>query len=265
LLLAIEAANGLAISPDGNISLDQAIENEYLGLRNGILDQSAILLSRRDQLMYIDCLTRSYQRHPPLGGRFGGSLLIAFSGLKKTLVATDYNRRVEECQVAARSLLHAVGRPEERPVLRAIDADEYACHKHVLSGPPARRAEHFFSEMARVRDGVRAWCEGDLERFGRLMTESGQSSIDNYQCGCAPLIDLYRILVDTPGVLGARFSGAGFRGCCVALVEPGAAGEAASRVDFEYRRRQPELSDSAHALLCESADGAAILPFMSSR
>jgi galactokinase/galacturonokinase len=112
--------------------------------------------------------------------------------------------------------------------------------------------------MSRVEQGVVAWRDGDRERFGRLISQSGASSIEDYQCGCPPLIDLYQILQDTPGVLGARFSGAGFRGCCVALTDPAAGEQAAERVLAEYRRRHPELADGAYTLLCQTDDGAAV-------
>jgi galacturonokinase len=259
LLLALEHANGLQVSPEENIRLDQAIENGYLGLRNGILDQAAILLSRRGQLTYVDCLTGDYQRFSPPADPFRFTILIAFSGLKQALVATDYNRRVEQCTAAAKALLAAVGRPDAQPVLRSISLAEYRESKQVLKGAEARRAEHFFSEMQRVELGVAAWREGDLERFGQLIRQSGASSIENYQCGCPPLIDLYGILHDTPGVLGARFSGAGFRGCCVALTQPEAGEQAAERVLAEYRRRHPELADDAYTLLCQTSDGATVL------
>lgn len=257
LLLALEHANGLEVSPHDNIDLDQAIENGYLGLRNGILDQAAILLSRRRQLTYIDCLTRTHQ-HFPAPQEFSFTILIVFSGLKRALVATDYNRRVVQCTAAAEALLAAVGRPDAPRVLRSIAPDEYEDWKHVLKGPVARRAEHFFVEMARVQQGVVAWRDGDRERFGRLISQSGASSIENYQCGCPPLIDLYQILQDTPGVLGARFSGAGFRGCCMALTDSATGEQAAERVLAEYRRRHPELADGAYTLLCHTDDGAAV-------
>ena len=259
LLLALEEANGLTVTQQDNIALDQAIENEYLGLRNGILDQSAILLSRRDQLTYIDCQTRHHELIPAAAVAGSPAVLIAFSGLKKALVGTDYNRRVEECRTAAGLLLRALGRPDAMPVLRNIDPDEYAQYRQVLDGPPARRAAHFFSEVERVRQGIDCWRRGDLAGFGRLVSASGESSIRNYECGCPPLIDLYEILIATEGVYGARFSGAGFRGCCLALMDAPAANQAVESVLRQYRQRQPQLADDAFALVCRSDDGARIL------
>jgi len=255
-LLALEEANGLSVSATGNVDLDQRIENGYLGLRNGILDQSAILLSRRDHLTVIDCRRRA---HECVEGGPGVSphFLIAFSGLREALVNTDYNRRVEECRSAATTLLAAAGRAGGEPLLGEISADEYEQHAERLPAVEARRAAHFFGEMARVQRGAAAWRHGDLGELGRLMTASGASSIHNYECGADPLIDLYEILVDTPGVLGARFSGAGFRGCCVALVEPEAASAAAEEVAQRYGERQPAwAAQAAPVMICNSDDGA---------
>jgi galacturonokinase len=258
-LLALEDVNGLPVAPERNVLLDQFIENQYLGLRNGILDPSAILLSRRDHLTRIDCATVRFETIPRPASMPRFAILIAFSGLKQALVATDYNRRVAECAEAAATLLAAAGRPRETPLLGRVSAGEYAAHGRLLTGAPARRAEHFFSEVDRVARGIEAWRRGDIEEFGRLVTASGQSSIVNYECGSPPLIDLYRILIETPGVYGARFSGAGFRGCCFALVRPECAEEAAQRVRESYARRHPDLAPDARVFLCASNDGARIL------
>lgn len=260
LLLALEEANSLAVSAQENIALDAAIENGYLGLRNGILDQAAILLSRRDQLTHLDCRTQEHELIPAAERLEPWSVLVAFSGLKQALVGTDYNRRVAECRVAAARLLRALGRPDVEPVLRNVEPDEYAAYASLLNAPLARRAAHFFGEMERVRQGVLCWQQGDLAEFGHLVSASGESSIQNYECGCPPLVDLYDILLATDGVYGARFSGAGFRGCCVALVAADAAQQAADAVLGRYRARQPQLADAAAAFVCRSDDGARVLP-----
>lgn len=277
-LLALEAANGLDVSAQENILLDQAIENEYLGLNNGILDQAAILLARRNHLTVIDCLefaraaesghataapndvlsrgTSALERPatmPPF------TILLAVSGLTRAIISTDYNRRVVECSEAARTLLDATGRHATQARLGMLSHEEYAAHRRMLSGAPAKRAEHFFTEMRRVRIGQEAWRRGDLAAFGALVTESGRSSIVNYECGCAPLIDLYEILIQTEGVRGARFSGAGFRGCCLALVDPAAVDQIVFEVRRRYASRHPELAGRARFLISQSEDGARLL------
>jgi galacturonokinase len=281
-LLALEAVNDLDCSVAENIHLDQLIENHYLGLHNGILDQAAILCSRRRHLTVIDCkafakatdpslaqthqpsfntpaAAKAVQTLPPSPALPAFSILVAFSGLTQAVITTDYNRRVAECADAARLLLQAAGRPLVPACLGLVDRAEFEAYRALISGPAARRAEHFFGEMDRVARGITAWQLGDLVKLGRLMRESGQSSIRLYECGSPPLIDLYEILNETPGIYGARFSGAGFRGCCVALADPRAAAEALPALRHAYAARQPALAERAQFFLCRPADGARLL------
>lgn len=254
-LLALEDVNGLAITAAQNILLDQAIENEYLGLHNGILDQSGILLSRKNYLTLMDCATRRHALIPAGASAPSCSILLAFSGLRRALTGTDYNRRVAECAEAARILLAAAGRPEAAPVLGNISEHEYSAHQNRLPAPLERRAAHFFTERERVHAGVEAWQRGDMHAFGQLMTASGESSIRRYECGCPPLIDLYEVLLKCPGVFGARFSGAGFRGCCIALVDQ-AATPPADEILHAYAQCQPDLARNATVAVVHSDDGA---------
>ncbi|CAI0387962.1 unnamed protein product [Linum tenue] len=271
-LLAFESANNLTMSEVENIELDRLIENEYLGLRNGILDQSAILLSSHGCLTYMNCKTKEHELVRPFklqkdhqsDLQKSYKILLAFSGLRKALTSNPgYNRRVAECQEAARVLLKASGMDKVEPLLGNVEFKAYEMHKDKLDSDLAKRAEHFFSENMRVKKGLEAWTSGNLEEFGRLISASGLSSIKNYECGCEPLIQLYEILVKTPGVYGARFSGAGFRGCCIALVSADVADEAAALVRAEYAKAQPELAATIHpdaaALICEPADSARLI------
>jgi galacturonokinase len=156
----------------------------------------------------------------------------------------------------------AVGRRSSDPILGNVSADEYDAHKHRLQDAEARRAAHFFSEGDRVRQGDAVWRQGDLAGFGALMSASGESLIRNYECGSAPLIDLYNTLIETEGVYGARFSGAGFRGCCVALVEPQSLEQVEHQVLATYSRRHSDLAENASLVPCDTEDGAAILDDM---
>ena len=97
------------------------------------------------------------------------------------------------------------------------------------------------------------------------MTASGESSIRNYECGSPPLIDLYEIMVRCSGVHGARFSGAGFRGCCVGLVDPAAAEQAGDTIQREYSARHPELAPDVSVAICHSDDGARFVSPASAR
>ncbi|XP_051219044.1 galacturonokinase isoform X1 [Lolium perenne] len=270
-LLALENVNDLDLSPVDNIQLDKSIENKYLGLENGILDPSAILLSRYGYLTFMDCKTASpsYAYFSELNksqqpqGQLPFKILLAFSGLQHNLPKSrGYNTRVFECKEAARALLCVLG-CEDAPILRNVDPGVYEAQKCILDENLARRAEHYFSEMKRVAKGRDAWARGNLQEFGQLVSASGRSSIVNYECGSKEMIQLHEILLKAPGVLGARFSGAGFRGCCLAIVDSERAEEAAAYVRAEYEKAQPELVSKIPAdrrvLVCEPGDSACVI------
>ncbi|PIN12773.1 Galactokinase [Handroanthus impetiginosus] len=271
-LLAFESANKLIISSAENIEYDRLIENEYLGLKNGILDQSAILLSSYGCLTCMNCKTKEHRlvRSPDLNGNhINGrkkqfSILLAFSGLKQALITNPgYNSRVAECREAARVLLQASGNEGLEPLLSNVEPEAYEEHKCKLDPNLAKRAEHYFSENKRVVKGVEAWARGNMEDFGKLISASGLSSIQNYESGCEPLIQLYEILVKAPGVYGARFSGAGFRGCCIAFVDADRALDAALFIWREYSKLQPKLAsqidDESMVHICDAGDCARII------
>ncbi|KAJ8751538.1 hypothetical protein K2173_016773 [Erythroxylum novogranatense] len=296
-LLAFEWANNLIITSMENIEYDRLIENEYLGLKNGILDQSAILLSRHGCLTCMNCKTKEHKLVRPLKLQKSYKILLAFSGLRKALTSNPgYNLRVAECREAASVLLKTLGNEKMEPLLCNVEPEVYKIHKGNLEPNIAKRAEHYFSENKRVIEGIiqsnckinsipnmfmlifilclllhyvmiipglEAWTSGNLEEFGKLISASGQSSIENYECGCDPLIQLYKILLRAPGVYGARFSGAGFRGCCVAFVDADLAAVAASFVKEEYKKAQPELASEINpdssVLVLEAGDSARVI------
>jgi galactokinase/galacturonokinase len=178
----------------------------------------------------------------------------------QALVGTNYNNRVAECQAAARQLLQFAGQPvAENPRLRTVDPSVFAGHRERLEEPLRRRATHFFTEMERVTQGQAVWRAGDLARFGELMTASGASSIHNYECGCPQLITLYNILRETPGVYGVRFSGAGFRGSCLALIDPRQRETIAETLHRRYPVAHPDIADYYSIHSCQPADGARLL------
>lgn len=259
-LLALEHANALEVTPEENIELDRIIENEYIGLKNGILDQSMILLSRKGALTAMDCRTGEYAHIPPGNDLPDFRLAVIHSGIEQALVSTGYNRRVAECQDAARLLLEASGQPpRERPVLGDVSPELFAEYGHRLPADLAKRARHFFTEQERTSEGRAAWAAGDLRRLGALIAASGESSITNYECGTPALIDLVRILNGVPGVYGARFSGAGFRGACFALAAPDAGPAIEEALQREFNPRHPELAGRWHLDLCRPDEGARVL------
>ncbi len=256
-LFALEEANSLALDAKANIRLMQVIENEYIGLNNGILDQSMILLSERGRLVSLDCLTEEGETVAPGAAMPQFAIAVVYSGVSEALVSTDYNRRVAECEEAARLLLRAAGL--EAPPgakLRHVPREVFEAYARELPHNLRRRATHFFGELKRVEQGVAAWRAGDLTRFGELVSASGESSIVNYECGSPELTEIYRLLLACEGVYGARFSGAGFRGSCIALCSPEAEEEIRRAMEEEYARKFPKLAGSFEVHLCSPDDGA---------
>jgi len=256
-LLALEEVNGLRISQKENIVLDQAIENRYIGLNNGILDQSVILLGEQGRLLQLDCQSGEHESiaFPTNGSKF--EVTLVYSGLARSLASTEYNRRVTECREAASLLLQYAGNSaSEPPVLRHVSKGIFDMYAHLLPEAPRKRAQHFFDEIARVPKGVDAWRAGDLTQFGNLINASGESSIRNYESGAPHLITLYRLLSDMPGVYGARFSGAGFRGSAVALTHPDAREEIRQRIQVEYSKAHPDTAEKFSIHFCQLGPGA---------
>lgn len=281
-LKALAAVNGVTIQPRELITMAQAAENQYVGVRCGKLDQSCIVLSRANHLLVLDCQTDTYELLPWTGSPF--SIGVFYSGLERSLATSDYNRRQDECREAACRLIanaHTAGLPvipdhtgyddhtdsdhtgNDKDgsgggvLLRDVPVEIYEAYRSALPEKLARRADHFFGEMRRVKSGIAAWKAGDLNAYGSLIFDSGMSSIVNYECGCDELITLFHILQNTPGVLGARFSGAGFKGCCMALIEPTLADQVLATVQKEYLKTYPQLADRYEAYICSTADGVA--------
>ena len=120
------------------------------------------------------------------------------------------------------------------------------------------RAEHWYSEMARVEKAAEAWRKGDLGAYGAFSFESGHSSIYQWETGSPELKALYDIMLKTDGIYGGRFSGAGFKGCCMALIDPAFADSIREHVTKEYLQQFPDLRDKFSVHFCESADGVTL-------
>jgi galactokinase len=275
-LLALEQANGLEVPPLENIRLDQYIENVYLGLNNGILDQSIILLSDEKHLTYLDCQSVEVQMIDSPFQQNDFEIVVVHSGVNEALVGTDYNRRVAECQEAARLMLEWAGYNVPAPstplrrgsgqgsghsslTLRLVPEEVYHTYGRRLPEKLSKRAAHFFTEMQRVREGIVAWRKGDLDTLGQLISASGASSINNYECGCEHLMTIYEILNACPGVYGARFSGAGFRGCCIGFINPAYQGNIVEAIQRRYPQAHPEVADKYGVYFCHPAGKAKVL------
>lgn len=257
-LSALTQVNGIHLSPFEMISIARMAENKYVGVSCGKLDQSCEVLSQKDHLLYMDMQNDAYELIPAHQSMKDYRIAILFSGLERSLAGSKYNMRVDECKSAAYAMLAFAGMEYgkyDQTNLRDVPEEVYHQYKNRLPEPWRRRAEHYYSEMRRVDEGTKAWRRGDIERYGELCFESGYSSIYNYESGSDELKQLYHIMRHTKGIFGGRFSGAGFRGSCMALVDPVYVEEIAYQIEKEYLHAFPNLEGKFQIRFCQSADG----------
>ena len=258
-VMAFAKANGITLQPFEVVQIASEAEREYIGLNNGILDQSCIALGRKNGLLFLDCDSNDYRiinRHPDMP-EF--EIAIFFSGLTRSLVNSDYNLRVYECKTAAWNMLAYMDQPLktfDKTFLRDIPKASFDKTKIAMPARFARRAEHFYSEYRRVRQGVTAWETGNLKLFGKLSFDSCESSIHNYECGSPELIAIYEIMRTLPGVWGGRFSGAGFKGACIAIVDPAYKEEIERQMTARYLEQFPEYENTFKCYFVKPDDGA---------
>lgn len=263
-VMALSKVNGLNLDKMQIISYASKAEREYVGLNNGILDQACVVLCESDKLLFLDTNNSQYELLPfgdgkqPLPFKLG----IFFSGVTRKLTGTDYNLRVSECKTAAWIMQAYEGqhlKELQETRLRDVDPSVFEKYQEMMPQRFAKRARHFYTECDRVNKGVQAWKEGDIVRFGQYVFESCESSMNNYECGSPELIALYHILRKADGVYGGRFSGAGFKGACIALVDPNKEDSIRQFVTEEYLKEFPQYKDSFELYFCNPCNGVDFL------
>ncbi len=257
-LVALCTMNGITLTPQEMILIAKEAENKYVGVACGKLDQSCEVYCKKDHLLYMDMKDDSYELIAQPASMKPYEIAIFFSGVERTLAGSAFNMRVDECRSAAYALKALAGMNYgkfEETNLRDVPFEVYQQYKDRLPETWARRAEHWYTEYFRVEKGVEAWRRGDVEEFGRLSFESGHSSIYNWETGSPELKTLYEIMARTPGIYGGRFSGAGFKGCCMALINPDYREEIEATVTREYLKAFPSLEGKCLVHFCRSADG----------
>ena len=257
-LSALCRVNGIHPAARDIILTALAAENNYVGVSCGKLDQSCEVYSKKDHLLYLDTKDDSYELIPQNPNMKPCEILIFFSGIERTLAGSGYNMRVDELKSAAYALKAFSGMEYGKfgdTYLRDVPRKVYEEYKDRLPENWAKRAEHWYTEYDRVGAGAEAWRRGDIEEYGRLSFESGRSSIYNWETGSPELKTLYEIMTQTDGIYGGRFSGAGFKGCCMALVDPAFEESILAKVGREYLAAFPALEGKYSAHVCHSADG----------
>lgn len=227
---AVAALLGARPGEDESIRLAHAAETRYVGVRCGILDQTAIFLGREDSVLHFDC-TELTREHLPLDGA-EALVAVVDSGTARDLAASAFNRRVAEC-TRALALLQ-----EDLPgvaCLRDVRREDFAEREARLPEDLRRRVRHVIDEQERTERGAAALRRRDVAAFGAMMTEAHRSLRELYEVSTPELDAIVAAAGRVPGCHGARLTGAGFGGCAVALVHPGARAEFSARVPRDYR------------------------------
>ena len=257
-LSALCKVNGIVLPKQEIIDLAYDAELNYVGVSVGKLDQSCEVLSKKNHLLYLDTKDGQYELIPQSPNMKPYKIAIFFSGLEHSNVGSKFNVRVDELKAGVYALQAFAGMDYgkfKEAMARDVDRTVYEQYKDCLPTNWAKRCEHWYTEFERVEKGAEAWRRGDIETYGKLSFESGWSSIHNWEAGAPEQIRLYEIMTQTDGIYGGRFSGAGFKGCCIALIDPAFEASIKQQVTEQYLDSFPEMKGKYEVFMCESADG----------
>ena len=254
-LSALAFANNIKLSLDELISIAKVSEKSNKITTNTKLDSMIEIYSKKNKITYIDTLDDKYEL---IDNKSKYDIVIFFSGLNNDYDMSIYNTRTDELRTTS-YLLKAFNKDNYSIIketnLRDIPYELFTKYKSKLPNNFIKRSEHWYSEFKRVNDGVKYYQKGDIKNFGKLMTESANSSITNWETGSKELIDLFNMVKDVEGVYGTRFSGSGFKRCVIALTDPKYTNRIMDRVSKEYTTKYPKLRNKYSAHICHTADG----------
>jgi galactokinase len=225
----------------------QKAENQYVGVSSGLMDQFTSACGVEGHVLCFD--TRSLEWSaldmPP-----STAIVIADSGIRRSLASSAYNDRRAACERAVKLLQKYLPQIQS---LRDVSTVEFAAYSPYLPTEVARRAEHVVKEIHRVDQAIIALRRGDARMFGGFMYASHKSLRDLYEVSIPELDSLVDIARGLPGIYGARLTGAGFGGCTVNLVDERQASVFVEGLRGEYREK---TGRDAQVYLCQASRGA---------
>jgi galactokinase len=228
---ALSGPGGPAADPLDLARIAQRAENGYVGVQCGLMDQFASACGVAGHAVLLDC--RSLDNHPvPLPPEL--ALVVAHTGMPRTLGTSEYNARRADCERAAAALAAVEPRLTS---LRDVDRVMLARHAGRLDLVALRRAEHIIDEDERGVATEAALRADDLDALGRLFAASHASLRDRFEVSSPELDAMVEIAVGVPGVVASRMTGAGFGGCTITLARPDAVDELRGRILREYPAR----------------------------
>ncbi|WP_293742252.1 galactokinase [uncultured Pedobacter sp.] len=256
---SIEIATAYALNTYYNLGYDKLalvkiakrVENDFIGLNSGIMDQFAVTFGEKDKAIVLDCETLKYKMVDVDLGNY--VLAIINTNKPRELADSKYNERVAECQIALKQLNEEI----TLNYLCELNAEKFALHNHLISDETIlNRATHVIKENDRVHLAAKALNGGDLATFGRLMYASHESLRTLYEVSGKELDTVVDFCSDYDHVIGARMTGAGFGGCAIALLEKGYEEDFAKHLTGYYLER---IGYSAAIYISEIGGGPSIL------
>ncbi|MDX8289347.1 galactokinase [Metabacillus indicus] len=244
----LEKLFNLKIDRIDMVKLGQVVENQYIGVNSGIMDQFAIGMGKKACGMLLDCQTLNY-RYAPIELDHH-VIVIMNTNKRRELAGSKYNERRGECEEALRILQEKV--PAQS--LGELSAETFERYASAISSETVRkRARHAVSENERTIQALEALERNDLYTFGELMNASHRSLRDDYEVTGKELDALVEAAWKQNGVIGARMTGAGFGGCAIAIVEKTAAEDFLREVGRAYLS---EIGYEASFYIANIGDGA---------
>jgi galactokinase len=253
---ALEVVTGYAMLRNSDIEIDrvelaelcQRAENDFVGMRCGIMDQFVSCFGRAGRVLMLDCRTLDYQLLPlPETVR----LVICNTMVKHELSSSKYNTRRAECEAGVQHFAESL--PNVR-ALRDVTINDFKRRGSGLSEAIFKRCRHVITENQRVLEAAAALKREDLRALGKLMAESHRSLRDDYEVSCAELDTMVQLATQVEGVYGSRMTGGGFGGCTINLLEADLVAQFKRSVSRGYEQATG-LSPEIYA--CSTADGVA--------
>jgi galactokinase len=219
---------GCRLTPESAVKVSLGAENDFVGVACGVMDQFTVTFARKDHAILLDSGTLEYRQIP--FNLKETTLVIGYTGVKRSLATSPYNERRRECEQALKMLSTKIG-PWKN--LTQVSASEFERARWSLPEVLQRRAEHVIYENMRVEEAARCLQADDPETLGHLMNRSHESLRDLYEVSSPELDALQEISLNQLGVWGCRMTGAGFGGCVIALIQ--------EKTLDRYLRRVPGL------------------------
>ncbi|MCH2174142.1 MAG: galactokinase [Lentisphaeria bacterium] len=240
---ALGKLNDIDLPKEDWARIGQACENNYIGANTGLLDQFSSVAGETDKLVYTDFRTVEAKT---IAMPEGYAFVIANSGVKHDLTL-EYNERRESCEKAATQL--------GVPFLRDTNMQTLVDSKDKLDHLPYLRALHVVGENERVQEGLKALEGDDIVKFGKLLSASHQSSIDNFENSCKELDILVSAGQALEACIGARLSGGGFGGISIHLVREEDAEKYREDLDTAFKM---ETGTEPETMICKVGQGAEV-------